>query len=251
VRSQLPRRTYVSLAVLPEFRRRGVGTALLARSLEVARAHGSELVSMEIEEHDRTGADFAARLGLVEHYREIEESRPLTGAEQDPEPLPGIEIVPVGLRPGLVEAAYEVVRAALPELPMPVPYEALTFERWAAEEATGANVIAAATLVALDGEQVVGFAGLLRRGADPRLAEHSTTVVAATHRNRGIGTALKQAQIAWAARNGFRELMTFTQAGNQAMQAVNARLGYVARPAWLRMEAPVEDVAAALATARR
>ncbi|HEY7732182.1 MAG TPA: GNAT family N-acetyltransferase, partial [Gaiellaceae bacterium] len=81
---------------------------------------------------------------------------------------------------------------------------------------------------------------------DPRLAEHGITVVAPTHRNRGIATALKQAQIAWAARHGYRELMTFTQDRNDAMQAVNAKLGYDPRPAWIRLEAPVEEVAAAL-----
>jgi hypothetical protein len=30
------------------------------------------------------------------------------------------------------------------------------------------------------------------------------------------------------------------------MQAVNAKLGYDPRPAWIRLEAPVEEVAAAL-----
>lgn len=34
--------------------------------------------------------------------------------------------------------------------------------------------------------------------------------------------------------------------GNVGMQAVNARLGYEPRPAWIRVEAPVEQVAALL-----
>jgi GNAT superfamily N-acetyltransferase len=247
VRSHLPGRTYVAIAVLPEFRRRGVGSALLARALDVARAHGSQLISLEVEEGDAAGAAFGARLGLVPRMREVEESRRLRGDEPEPEPPAGIELVVAASRPGLVEAAYEVARSALAELPLPAAYEISPFERWAAEEATGDGVIAEATLVALDGDQVVGFAGLLRRRADPRLAEHGITVVAPTHRNRGIATALKQAQIAWAARHGYRELMTFTQDGNDAMQAVNAKLGYDPRPAWIRLEAPVEEVAAALA----
>jgi GNAT superfamily N-acetyltransferase len=246
VRSHLPRRTYVALAVLPDFRRRGVGSALLARALDVARAHGSELISLEVEEDDAAGAAFGARLGLVVCMREVEESRRLRADEAGPEPPPGIEIVVAASRPGLVEAAYEVAGSALAELPLPVAYEVSPFERWAAEEATGDGVIADATFVALDGDQVVGFAGLLRRRADPRLAEHGITVVAPTHRNRGIATALKGAQIAWAAHHGYRELMTFTQEGNAAMQAVNAKLGYEPRPVWLRLEAPVEQVAEAL-----
>ena len=46
-------------------------------------------------------------------------------------------------------------------------------------------------------------------------------------RRRGLASALKERQIAWAAANGIRTLVTYTQTGNENMQAVNARLGYV------------------------
>jgi RimJ/RimL family protein N-acetyltransferase len=46
-------------------------------------------------------------------------------------------------------------------------------------------------------------------------------------RRRGLAAALKERQIAWAAANGIRRLVTYTQTGNESMQAVNARLGYV------------------------
>lgn len=246
VRSQLPGRTYVSLAVLPAHRRRGVGTALFARALDVARSHGSGLVATAVEEGDAAGAAFATRFGLVEQLREIEVARLLSPDEPEPARPPGIELVPVGSRPGLVEAAYELAREGLADMPLPAPYSVPTLEVWAREDASGPGVIPEATLVALEGGRSVGFAGLLRRRADPRLAEHGLTVVARGHRGRGIATALKQAQIAWASRNGYRELMTFTQDGNEAMQAVNAKLGYEARPAWLRLEAPLDEVTAAV-----
>jgi RimJ/RimL family protein N-acetyltransferase len=90
----------------------------------------------------------------------------------------------------------------------------------------------------------------VRRAADPHLAEHGLTSVAASHRNRGIATALKQAQIAWASRSGYRELMTSTQADNAPMRAVNDKLGYEPRPAWIRVEGALADVEAALARER-
>jgi hypothetical protein len=37
---------------------------------------------------------------------------------------------------------------------------------------------------------------------------------------------LKRRQAAWAAANGLRELVTWTQTGNENMQRLNARLGY-------------------------
>ena len=98
--------------------------------------------------------------------------------------------------------------------------------------------------MALDDGRVVAFAGLVRRAADPLLAEHGFTGVAASHRGRGIATLLKRSQIAWASRNGFRELMTATQWGNAPMRAINDRLGYEPRPAWIRVEAPLDEVEA-------
>ncbi len=43
-----------------------------------------------------------------------------------------------------------------------------------------------------------------------------------------------------------REIVTWTQAGNAAMQAVNRKLGYLERPAWIRLEAPLAAVEEAL-----
>jgi GNAT superfamily N-acetyltransferase len=48
-----------------------------------------------------------------------------------------------------------------------------------------------------------------------------------THRGRGIARALKRAQLHWAAQRGVVELRTWTQKGNEAMQALNRSLGYV------------------------
>ena len=45
----------------------------------------------------------------------------------------------------------------------------------------------------------------------------------------GLATALKRRQLAWASANGIRELVTWTQQGNEPMQQVNLRLGYVPR----------------------
>ena len=135
----------------------------------------------------------------------------------------------------------------MPEMPLHAPFTMPAYERWLEEDATGEDVIGGGTLIALDGGRVVGFAGLVRRAADPLLAEHGFTGVAATHRGRGIATLLKRSQIAWAARSGYRELMTATQFDNAPMRAINDRLGYEALPAWIRVEAPLDEIEAALA----
>jgi len=60
-----------------------------------------------------------------------------------------------------------------------------------------------------------------------------------SHRRRGLATALKRAQIAWAAANGYRELVTSSVEGNEAMRTVNERLGYKPLPAWIVVQGAV------------
>jgi GNAT superfamily N-acetyltransferase len=247
IRSDLPGRTYMGNVVLPEHRRRGLGRAFLERVVVAARAHGSELLAAGVEEGDEAGEGFAARFGLREVLRELEISRRVRADEPEVDLPDGIEIVELSSRPHLLRDVYALACETLPEMPLHAPLVLPSFDRWVEEDATGPDVLSGGTLVALDGGSVVGFAGLLRRSADPQLAEHGLTSVAASHRNRGIATALKRAQIAWAARHGYRELMTSTQAANAPMRAVTDKLGYEPRPAWIRMEASLEEVEAALA----
>jgi mycothiol synthase len=246
IRSDLPGRTYMGNVVLPEHRRRGLGRAFLERVVTAARGHGSSVLAAGVEEGDEPGEAFAARYGLREVLRELEIARRITADEPEPEPPDGIEVVALSTRPELLRVTYALACETLPEMPLHAPLEVPAYERWVEEDATGPDVLSGGTLVALDGERVVGFAGLHRRAADPHLPEHGLMSVAASHRNRGIATALKRAQIAWASREGFRELMTSTQDANAPMRRVNDKLGYAPRPAWIRMEAPLDEVEAAL-----
>jgi mycothiol synthase len=104
---------------------------------------------------------------------------------------------------------------------LPEPIEAEPFEQWIAENANGPLALVAV----VDGE-VAGFAGLIALGARPGVLENALTAVRREYRGREIATALKQALIAWAAASGYREIVTWTQQGNAAMQAVNEKVGY-------------------------
>jgi mycothiol synthase len=70
-------------------------------------------------------------------------------------------------------------------------------------------------------------------------AEHGLTVVRRDRRGRGIGRALKQAQLHWAAQHGVLELLTWTQRGNETMQALNRSLGYVDKSKVLTYQGPL------------
>ena len=80
-----------------------------------------------------------------------------------------------------------------------------------------------------------GYAGLLSWNDDDTRAEHGLTAVDREWRRRGLATALKRRQLAWAAANEIRELVTWTQTGNEGMRSVNEQLGYVTRTVSLSM----------------
>ena len=225
--SDSPNRKFVGVRVLPEWRRRGVGSELYDRALVHARALEPEWISTMLSEADSDSMAWAERRGFEEYGRQVELVLELRGDESAPAPPDGIEIVEV--TPDLHEAAYALTQEAWEDLPTTVPVELAPFDVWLEEEMGGPISFAAME----DGE-MVGFAGLMERDA-PGLLEHGLTATRRTHRRRGIATALKQTQVAWAAANGYRELITFTQDRNEGMQAINLALGFEPQPAWISM----------------
>jgi mycothiol synthase len=101
----------------------------------------------------------------------------------------------------------------------------VSLEEWLREGAT----LPGGSFVALAGGEIVGYAGLTVWPGDPTRSEHGLTVVRRGWRGRGLATALKSRELAWAAANGVRELVTWTQRGNEALQGMNERLGYALR----------------------
>lgn len=225
--SDSPGRMHVGARVLPEFRRRGIGSAIYEQLLQRARSVGPEWISTQVSDSDRESVTWAEHRGFEEHQRQVELILELKGDERPPKPPDGIEIVEV--TPDLHEAAYELTQEAWEDIPLAIPIEPPAFDVWVEEDMPGPISFAA-----MEDGQMVGFAGLIERGA-PGLLEHGLTATRRTHRRRGIATALKQTEVAWAAANGYRELLTFTQDRNEGMQAINLALGFIPQPAWISM----------------
>jgi GNAT superfamily N-acetyltransferase len=96
-----------------------------------------------------------------------------------------------------------------------------------------------ATFVALDGDAILGMAGLNQDIDQPERAENALTAVRRDQRGRGLARALKETAIAWAAEHGIREIYTWTQTGNENMREVNAHLGYVTRDISINLRRPL------------
>jgi mycothiol synthase len=224
-RSDSAQRAFIAVRVSPEWRRRGIGIAIY----EACRPHAVELgattTSGRIAEHDSDSRRWASNLGFVEVGRDVELVREL-GNEAPPGPLDGIEIKE--LTAADHDAIYAVAVECWPDMATPEPMPAPSYDDWAQEELRGPVVFGA-----FDGKGLVGYAALVTRPASPEVLEHGFTAIVRSHRGHGIATALKRTQLAWASGHGYRNLVTYTQEGNEAMRKINEKLGYRERPAWI------------------
>ncbi|HEY5872233.1 MAG TPA: GNAT family N-acetyltransferase [Gaiellaceae bacterium] len=208
--------------VLPEFRRRGVGTALLRALAAHAVEHGFEQAGTNVD--DPGSLAFSERFGAVEVDRQIEQVRDV-GTEAAPAVPDWLEIVSVAERPELWAAAYDpLAQQAFADMATYRPV-LVTREQWEREWLAWPEGM----LVGLVVGEVVGCAGLERDDDDPLRAENALTAVLRGWRGRGIATALKLTTLAFAAEHGIQQIYTWTQTGNDDMRALNERLGYVYR----------------------
>ena len=221
---------FVAPRVLPEARRRGVGSALL-RALEshvggLGFAEASSLVD------DPGSLAFAERFGFREVGRQVELVRPIRADEPAPRIPAGVELVSLAERPDLFRRTYEELALQAFE---DIRRITISAEDWERDWITWPE----GSFVALAGDEIVGCAGLLRDADHPDRAENSLTAVRRDWRGRGVAEALKQAVIAWAAANGLLEVYTWTQTGNEAMQGLNEKLGYRPRAISITVRGPI------------
>jgi len=210
---------FVAPRVLPEHRRRGVGTALLRRLAEHVSALGLSEVRAMVDDPRSLG--FAEHVGFVEVDRQVEQIRAV-GDEPAPSALPpGVDVLTLDQHPQLWAACYETFgRQVLADFAVFEPLQ-ITAEQWSTSWAGDPMFLA------LFGGEVIGCAGLDRDTDRPERGENALTAVRRDWRGRGVASHLKRRTLRWAAEHGVTELYTWTQAGNTSMLRLNEHLGYV------------------------
>ena len=214
-------RARVSLAVHPDARRRGTGTALLAAASEAARAHGAHVLDGIAD--PGPGVAFADARGA----RRL---RPHTVNGCDPAAAPPPDPTPAGLRvlPADALPDAEPVRLLLNLAASDDPSglseqmsEPVFAQLWNAPDhrpELGAVVLA-------DDDRLLSFTSTLAdldRG-------RAWTGMTATHpdaRGRGLARLVKAHALQAMAAAGIRQVATGNDDANAAMLAVNRRLGY-------------------------
>jgi len=232
---------YAMVRVLPEHRRRGVGQQLYEALSAHARTLGRDSMWGRIREDDDESRRFARDRGFREAGREYEVVLDTADADMSGGSPDGIELVSLSERPELAAAVYQVDSEVGADVPRPEgdDFEPESFERWRELYLEGPGAVPDAMIAALDGDEVVGFTGLRRRGASSPVAENLLTAVRRPWRRRGIAVALKREQIARARAAGIEQIYTTNDESNAGMRGVNARLGYQPAPTQIVVSGPL------------
>lgn len=235
-----PGKLSVGVLVLPEYRNRGVGTALWQRLCREVEPFDPLRLRTSTREDYEDGVRFALKQGFTEKMRDWEAR--LDTASLDPEEWrqysrrmaeQGIQIKSVvELEPDrmrdrkLYDLEWLIVRdVPSSEPPTKVPFEEFqkVWER--------SNLVPDAWFVALDRGEYVGSTDVWLSKAEPQLLYVGLTGVVRSHRGRGIATALKLRSVEFARQQGFKEIRTWNESNNKVILDINNRMGFVRQPA--------------------
>ncbi len=227
----------------PEARGRGVGHALYAELLRWSAERGCVEAQTSVAEDDPDSLAWADRRGFREVGRELIVVLDLNVVEAPAiDPPAGIEIVTWAERPELTHGIYDVYVEADPDIPGGAEAQVPDFEEWLSDDMQGSSDRPEAVFVALAGEEVVGYAKLAIPGEPGGTAYHDLTGVKRAWRGRGVASALKRAQIAWAQAHGFERLQTVNERRNAPIRHLNERYGYQAQPGRIVLSTKISGI---------
>lgn len=225
----------VHLAVDPEQRRRGAGSALYQHLAGDLDRLGARIARVRIHGSDRETMAFAGRRGFREYHRMVYLERDLS--QPGPElggliaraRLAGVDFT------DLATAAerhtecwpeiYELQNACFAGVPSVDPFVPPTREAFD-RSMQDPLLLRECFFLARQGGRLIGLAYAARLPERPDTLGHRFTGVHPDFTGQGAAKALKALVSRWAAAHGYRRITTATATVNKGMLAVNLALGF-------------------------
>ena len=189
----------------------------------------------------RPEARAVARAPRVRRARAREVRRAVARGPQPPaaDPPPGVELTTLAARPELVEAIYAAALEAEADIPSADPFVAVSLEQWRTFAIDRPDLPYDGCVVALAGEEVVGWASMGLPAACPGVGvpQHDRRAAGVAWPWRGRCPEARHASRGPS--RGLEELETENDEANAPMRAINRRLGYRPLPDRVLMRAPL------------
>ncbi len=211
---------FVQASIAPEFRKTGLGTALVERGEAHLAGLGVEK-TLSLSTAEEASRSFAAAHGFrFTHTIRISGVNPRT-IEPASTP-PGVELRPLAeLDPRKV---FEIDSEAMQDIPGEVAMDNISFEQWLEDYWRHPDTDLEASVAALVGDRPVAFSHL--RVAPGGRAVNDMTGTLRDYRGRGLATLAKRATLVNAASRGVELVSTDNHETNGPMLRVNEKLGY-------------------------
>jgi mycothiol synthase len=233
---------FVAINVVPEWERRGIGSACYEHAIERLAGLRPAALKSSTREDKPQGVRFLEKRAFRRVMREQMVRLDLSRFERtrfddkaEAVRVQGIEIITLdALRerdPDWRTKLWDLDWSIHRDVPAPERHARQSFESFMGSLAAP-GLLSDGYFVALDGDRLVGLTHLLRAKADPDTLGSGLTGVVRSHRRRGIATALKARACEYARSVGARAIETGNEEGNP-MSILNAALGFEPMPAWL------------------
>jgi GNAT superfamily N-acetyltransferase len=225
--------------VVPQARRQGVGSALLAAAAVHLRSHDLTEAQAFVVTDCPEALEFAAHRGFVEISRSQSVALELDRFEpRGLQPPAGVEITDLGERPELLRSLWELDLLASRDIPGPDSGFSMPFEDY--REIFNRPALDRSLIVlAVVGDQVVGVAMLVRNAVRPEQGAHWMTGVHPDWRRKGLAGTLKDVQLSRAKARGITRVHTSNELRNEPIRRLNQRLGYQNEPDTITVRGPL------------
>ena len=212
------------LMVHPEWRGRGIGTALWEKAAAHLETIGGTHVVVQSSDDDASKRFCEARGFTLSSTSEMLALDPRVLPAPPPAP-PGVELRPCSAYHDDLDTLYRVDYSASQDEPGDYDFSGLTFEQWRAMSVGHPDFDWELSLGALLDGRLVGVSLFCTDRTRGRAMNVGTGVLR-EHRNRGLATLMKRHGLARAAKAGITRVITQNDDTNAPMLAINRRLGY-------------------------
>jgi GNAT superfamily N-acetyltransferase len=240
-----PHKFNIAISVLPQYRRRGIGSALYDQIMEGLLPFGPQKLRADGYGNLMEGVRFLLKRGFQEVFRETPlhldvMTFDLTSYQGLEAKLraKGIEIRTLRDLEGDTDRdrkVYDLFWEATQDVPHEGEIAKMDFAEWAEWTLQDPLVPHDGYIIAVHEDEYIGISEFGINQSDNTL-QAGLVGVKKAFRKQGIALAMHLRAISYAKRNGYALIKTSTATGNVPMRSLYDQLGFIPQPDWIQLE---------------